>query len=129
MLGTMFFWHLKLKTGYMDFSIPVVSLIWFDHIQDVVFTHTQRNMDKVINLIYILLCICAGYWCLFFTAQTAEIFKAKKNYTTVAYSGMATIKSKHQVAHTDKVLSRILESGLHSQTKKTVYLLYVKSQS
>lgn len=51
MLGTMFFSHLKLKTGYMDFSIPVVSLIWFDHTQDVVFTHTHRNLDNIINYI------------------------------------------------------------------------------
>lgn len=50
---------------------------------------------------------------IFFTAQTAEIFKAKKNYTTVAYCGMATIKCQHQVAHMDedKVLSQTLESG------------------
>lgn len=36
---------------------------------------------------------CRHLWYLFFTAQTAAMFKAEKNETIVAHSGLGTIKA------------------------------------
>lgn len=71
---------------YVDFSISVLRL-----------GCTQRNLHIHISIYMINISspvsdLCRRPWCSFLTAQTAAIYKSKKNETTAAYCGFSTFK-------------------------------------
>lgn len=78
------------------------------HIQDVLFTCTQRVLDGPVPALMINICISASDHCILFAQEpvmfifcggkNAAIFASGKNETAVAYCRLSTIKCQHGVA-------------------------------
>lgn len=92
---------------YMDFCILVMSLILVWNMFKVL-PCTLTNMNIHIPIYVINIGVPVSHhsilfgkclWCLLCTARTATIFKAEKNETTVANSGLGTVACQYSTAN------------------------------